>query len=154
MNYTLTLELSPLPTSWILNTLWSYKILLDLQVTTAVTMKGAVFWGFWVVSPCSSEKARHFGGTPYLHLQGPKVSQARNERISLPPASFGYLLGLLFEPEAGGEIFLRNVEVSPNYTALQHRRPYSSWNLVQHLLVGWELTKESFGGGEVVPVLN
>jgi hypothetical protein len=33
------------------------------------------------------------------------------------------LRGLLFDPEDGGGIFFRNVSFSPNYTALQLRKP-------------------------------
>jgi hypothetical protein len=33
----------------------------------------------WVIMPCSSEKARRFGGTYSLHLQGRRVSQARRQ---------------------------------------------------------------------------
>jgi hypothetical protein len=33
---------------------------------------------------------------------------------------------VLFEPEGGGNMFLRNVGLSPNYTELQPIRPYSS----------------------------
>jgi hypothetical protein len=36
------------------------------------------------------------------------------------------LFGLLFDPEDADDLFLRNVVLNPNYTALQPRRPYSS----------------------------
>jgi hypothetical protein len=35
---------------------------------------------FWVVTPCSSEKIRHFGRTYGLHLQGRTVSQGRSQQ--------------------------------------------------------------------------
>jgi hypothetical protein len=44
----------------------------------------------------------------------------------LLPAFVGFLLGLLFDPEDEGDMFLRNIGLSPYYTALQARRPYSS----------------------------
>jgi hypothetical protein len=47
-------------------------------------------------------------------------------KISLRPASTGFLLGLHFDPKYGGDMFLRSVELSPNYTVLQPRRPCSS----------------------------
>jgi hypothetical protein len=34
------------------------------------------------------------------------------------------LLGLFFDLEDGGDMFLRNVGLSPNYTALQARRMF------------------------------
>jgi hypothetical protein len=47
-------------------------------------------------------------------------------QLSLLPASAGFLLSLIFDPKDGGEIFLLNVRLSPNYMALHPRRPYSS----------------------------
>jgi hypothetical protein len=38
---------------------------------------------------------------------------------SMQPASAGFLLSLLFDPEDGGYMFLQNVVLYPNYTALQ-----------------------------------
>jgi hypothetical protein len=49
------------------------------------------------------------------------MSQARNQ-----PASADFLLSLLLNSEDGGDMFLRNVELSPNYTALKPTKPYSS----------------------------
>jgi hypothetical protein len=41
-------------------------------------MKSSVFWD---ITPCSPLKVnRRFGGTYGLHIQGPKLSQARNQR--------------------------------------------------------------------------
>jgi hypothetical protein len=42
--------------------------------------------------------------------------------LKLLLASAGYLLGLLFYPEDGSDMLLRNVGLPPNYTPLQPRR--------------------------------
>jgi hypothetical protein len=48
------------------------------EVLTAVVMKSKIFWD---ITPCSPLKFnRHFGGTCRLHLQGRRISQARNQR--------------------------------------------------------------------------
>jgi hypothetical protein len=52
-----------------------------------------------------------------------KSSQARNQQNWAAAACF--LLALLFNPEDGGNMFPRNVKLSPNYMVLQPRRPYS-----------------------------
>jgi hypothetical protein len=39
------------------------------------------------------------------------------------PVSAGFLLALMFDPENGGNMFLRNVDLFPNYTVLQSRGP-------------------------------
>jgi hypothetical protein len=44
------------------------------------------------------------------------------------PAFAGFQLGLLFYFEDGSDKFLRNVELCPNYTVLQPRRPYCPWS--------------------------
>jgi hypothetical protein len=41
------------------------------------------------------------------------------EFMDLPRISDGFVLGLLFDPEDGDSIFLRNVRLSPNYMALK-----------------------------------
>jgi hypothetical protein len=78
---------------------------------------------FWLVTPCNSEIARRFGGNDSLHLQGRRVSQARNQ-LSLTPDSAGLLLDLLFDPEDRGGMFLRNVALSQSYMAIQPRRVF------------------------------
>jgi hypothetical protein len=53
---------------------------------------------------------RRLGEIPRLHLQGWKISQARNQReASLLPTASCFLLGLFFDAEDGDNIFLRNV---------------------------------------------
>jgi hypothetical protein len=44
----------------------------------------------------------------------------------LQPVSDGFLIGLLLYPEAGSDMFLRNVRQSSTYKALQPRRPHYS----------------------------
>jgi hypothetical protein len=47
-----------------------------------------------------------------------KKQAAAFGNLSLPPATVGFLFGLLFDPEDGDDMFLRNFPISPNYTAL------------------------------------
>jgi hypothetical protein len=52
---------------------------------------------------------------------------------------FGFLLGLLLDPEDGGDMFLRNIWLSPNYMALR-RRGSSAYLLLVYLttlLIAW-----------------
>jgi hypothetical protein len=46
------------------------------------------------------------------------------------PISPGFLILSLFNPEDGGDIFFRNVGLSPNYTALQPGEPKSVVTLI------------------------
>jgi hypothetical protein len=48
---------------------------------------------------------QHFGGTCCLHLQGRRVSQAGNKQ-SLLPASIWFLVGVVSNPEDGGDMFV------------------------------------------------
>jgi hypothetical protein len=45
----------------------------------------------------------------------------------VPLASVDFMLGLLFEPEDGGDIINRNVRISPNYTAIQPSHRYGNF---------------------------
>jgi hypothetical protein len=61
--------------------------------------------------------ARIFGETYRLHLQ---VNQARNQETKKSLLSaFWYLLGLIFYPESGDDMYIRN------YTLIHHIRPHS-----------------------------
>jgi hypothetical protein len=44
----------------------------------------------------------------------------------LPPASAGFLFGLLFNPEDGEDRFLQNMRHSQNHVVLKPRIPYFS----------------------------
>jgi hypothetical protein len=70
--------------------------------------------GFWVVMPCILEHSPTF----WKYIQLPSSG-------SKPSASAGFLPGLTFDTEDGDHMFLRNVRLCPNYTALQTRRPQS-----------------------------
>jgi hypothetical protein len=81
------------------------------EVLTAVVMKSTVFWD---IMPCSSLKVNwHFRGTYRLHLQGRRISFARNrcKRRWQAAAYFhaGFLLGLFYNLTDRGDKFLRNV---------------------------------------------
>jgi hypothetical protein len=66
-----------------------------------------------LVTPCISEG---FGGTYRLHIQVRRVSKVRKQQKQ----------AYFFNPEDEGNVFLRNVGLSLNYTVLQSRRPYTS----------------------------
>jgi hypothetical protein len=56
--------------------------------------------------------------------------------LSLQPPSAGFLLGLLFAPKDGGNMFLQVIGLSPNYTALQQDTTRtSSPTKSNHLLI-------------------
>jgi hypothetical protein len=70
---------------------------------------------FWDITPCSPLKVdRRVRGTRRLHLHC--------RRISRSCFHAGFLLDLCFDPEDGGDMFLRNVGwFSTDYTALHAR---------------------------------
>jgi hypothetical protein len=72
---------------------------------------------FWIVTPYSSERA-------------------------LPPASDGFVLRLLFNPEYVGDMLLRNDWLCRNFTALQPRTPYTSIRSVRHDCMIWVVKSE------------
>jgi hypothetical protein len=62
---------------------------------------------FWDTTPCNQLKInRRFGGIYGLHLQGQKQ---QNRTLFSTCFQAGFLLGLFFNPEYGGNMYLRNV---------------------------------------------
>jgi hypothetical protein len=82
------------------------------EFLTLVTMKNTVFW---IVAPCNFVRARLVGGTYCFHLYGQRVSKSRKlqEAGGKQPACR--------LPLSVDDMFLRNVLLFSNYTALQHR---------------------------------
>jgi hypothetical protein len=94
------------------------------EVLVAVVLKSSVFRD---EISCSLLKANLcFGGKIRLHLQARKISQARNQREGSYACHLlhaGFFLRLFFDPEDGGDMFLRNVRwLSTDYKALYPRR--------------------------------
>jgi hypothetical protein len=70
------------------------------EVLTAVVMKSTIFWDLTACSPLKVN--RRLGGTYRLHLRGLQALLATCFHT-------GFLLGLFFDPEDGGDMFFRNV---------------------------------------------
>jgi hypothetical protein len=87
-------------------------------------MKNIIFWD---MTPCSpSSFNRHFGGTYRLQLQGRRNKFSKNQKAKKWPACWTYF----FDPEDGGDMFLRNVGWnSTDYTASYPRRWYLALDL-------------------------
>jgi hypothetical protein len=66
------------------------------EVLTVVVMKSTIFWGITLCSPLNVN--RRFGGTYRLCLQG-QISACTCFHT-------GFLLGLFFDAEDGGDMFL------------------------------------------------
>lgn len=55
------------------------------------------------------------------------MSNSKNEQSSLLPATAAFLLGLPFDHGDGGNTFLWNIRLSPNWTGLQYRILHSAF---------------------------
>jgi hypothetical protein len=86
-------------TAWfILTVIWTYEpslmfVLVAFEVLTAVVMKISIFWDVMSCSPLKVN--RRFGGTCRLHLQGWRISQARNQHEAGGRQS-SWLIGLVY----------------------------------------------------------
>jgi hypothetical protein len=73
------------------------SIVVGFEVITAVVMNISIFWD---ITPCSPLRVnQRFGGTFRLHLQGSKLATY---------FTLVFLLGLFFDTEDVGDMFLRN----------------------------------------------
>jgi hypothetical protein len=67
-------------------------------------MKDSIFWN---ITPCSPVKvSQRSGGRCRLHLQDRRTNQARALLVICLHA--GFLLGLIFDPEDEGDMFLQS----------------------------------------------
>jgi hypothetical protein len=81
---------------------------------------------------------RRFGGTFRIHLDGRKISQARNQLESITD----FLLRLFVDTEDGGDMFLRNVGWLPtDYTGLCPRIYESSHKILFVLNFNFKIFK-------------
>jgi hypothetical protein len=72
-----------------------------------------------------------------------------DNKLNLPPASTGFIFALLFCPEDGGNMFLREFRLSPNYTAILWLRRQCSLNhkwINTNLLYSFETAVKCFLG--------
>jgi hypothetical protein len=92
----------------------------NAMIETCSCLKSSVPWD---ITPCNPLKvSRRLGGTYRLHLQGRRISQAGNQQKAVRA-----LLVLVFYPEDGGDMLLRDVGwLSTDYTALYPRTQNSS----------------------------
>jgi hypothetical protein len=83
-----------------------------------VVMNVAIFWD---IAPCSSYVNQCFGGKYHLHLQCWILSEEETN-LRQETGHVWCLVPLIFDPEYGGDSFLRNVDWHTDYTALYPRR--------------------------------
>jgi hypothetical protein len=94
-------------------------------------MKSTIIWDITPCRPLSVNRC--FGEIYRLRLQGRKISWARNQRESRLQALPHIASIFSFNPEYGGDMFLRNVGWHwTDYTALYPRRWYSSFQRLSY----------------------
>jgi hypothetical protein len=77
-----------------------FLVVVGFGVLTAVVMKSTIFWDIMSCSPLKVN--RRFGGTYRLNFQGQRISRA----LLATCFHAGFLRGLFFDPEDGGDMFL------------------------------------------------
>jgi hypothetical protein len=95
----------------------NHKYNVGFEVLTMAVMKHGIFWD---ITPCSQYMNRGFGGTYHLYLQGRK--SAEQETSETWWLGTWFPARLIFDPEAGGDTFLRNVGSYTDYTAVYPTR--------------------------------
>jgi hypothetical protein len=99
------------------------KFFVGSEVCTSAVLTSSIF------SPLKITP--QFRGICGLHLQSVRINQARNRReeASKKILYACFFLGLLFDPEGGGDVFIRNAGLLPTYfKALYPRRQNSLEN--------------------------
>jgi hypothetical protein len=108
---------------------YSLNIFKNVNIKILSYLKSTIVWDITPWSPLKVN--RSFGGTYRLHLQGRRISRGRNqpesrwqwEALLAKWFHAGFFLGLFFDLEDGGDMFLRNFgSLSTDYTALYPRR--------------------------------
>jgi hypothetical protein len=90
--------------------------IIGFEVLTAVVMKGSIFWDITLCSPLKVN--RRFGRVSSLHIQRRRKKPPWT-RFACYLFHAGLFLGLYFDPENEGDMFLRNVgSLSMGYTPL------------------------------------
>jgi hypothetical protein len=102
-------------------TLYTWSFLLGFNFLTAVVMKSSIFWD---ITRCNLLKINtRFGGNIFAFIF---------RACYLPLSAF--LLGLFFNSEDGGEMFIRNVHwFWKDYTSL-YRARQNFWSFILSLL--------------------
>jgi hypothetical protein len=93
----------------------SYKTMFQsvgFEILTAVVMKSAIFWDITPYNPL--KVSQRLGGTYRLHLQGRRITEKETGvkaggKQLCAACQAGFLLGLFFDTEDGGDMFLLNV---------------------------------------------
>jgi hypothetical protein len=95
------------------------------HVRTIFFTKSSILWDITQCSPLKVK--RRFGGTKSLPSSGSKNKPSRNQ-LCLPPAfTLVSCSAYFFDPENGGDMFLRKVSwFSTDYMVLYTKRHYSS----------------------------
>jgi hypothetical protein len=99
----------------------------EIVALTAVVMKSCIFWDMTPCSPLKIDVSEEH--IAYIFRAEEQTEQETSSACYL--CQVGFLLGLLFDPDDDGEIFLRNVgRLTTDYMALYPRRQKSSYSEV------------------------
>jgi hypothetical protein len=81
-------------------------LLVGFEVLTAVVMKSSIFWDITQCNPFKVNRSFRKNISPIFG-----VEEKANQETSVLATCFhvSFFLGLIFDPEDGGDMFLRNV---------------------------------------------